>query len=135
MKFIKLNICLALSILTHSSLSIAQVNCNQDFTNGVNLIIEADHFVSESKKLDKKHEAFLIDNEMTQAKDALYYSIRNAQEAIKSYVQAKKLLEGVVEYKCWRKVKKSNNKISYINLKLTKTQETLEILEMINNYL
>lgn len=135
MKFIKFNLCLTIVVSCFSKFSYAQVNCSNDFNNGVNLIIQADRFESQSISHDDAHEKFLLSHDIHSASNELSLSIENSINAINTYQQAKNLLEGVVEFRCWRKVRKSNKKLSYIEWKLSRNEVTLENLQLMKSYL
>lgn len=135
MKITKFIFCLKFIAFYSMSNAYANVNCSSDFTRGVNYIIAADTSFNNFKLHDMKHEEFIFENQLPLAKNEVLLAIDYAQAAQVDYQKAKELFTAIADFGCWRKVKKSIEKIQYINWKLDKIKQSSEILRMISHHL
>jgi hypothetical protein len=124
------------TIFTLSSFSVfAEVNCAKDYNQGGNLVTKADNASIRSYKHDRTHEKFIFQADMEKAKNQLEQAISLANDSVDAFKEAKGLYEGVVDYGCRWKVKRSYKKLNYINWRLEHLEYKITIMNLMNNYL
>lgn len=118
-----------------SSIALSEVNCSQDFIDAGNLVYKADRLANESNQHDKKHEQLIYQSSLKAAKQELELASEIAFEAINSYTEAKKLYDGILDYRCRYKVKKSMKRVTYIEYRLEHLEYKITIMNLMQRFL
>lgn len=132
-RIIELFLIITLTALSFSCL--AEVNCNRDYQNAGNLVIKGNNTALESKQLDQKHEKLIYQANLTEAKNALIMASELANDAIIAYTEAKVLYDGILDYGCRYKIKKSRKRVNYIEYRLDHLQYKVQIMKLMSKFL
>lgn len=132
-RIMKLFLIITLTALSFSCL--AEVNCNKDYQNAGNLVFKGNSAASKSKQLDQKHEQFIYQAKLNEAKNALTMASSSASDAIDAYSEAKVLYDGILDYGCRYKIKKSRKAVNYIEYRLEHLEYKVQIMNLMREFL
>lgn len=125
-----------LIILTTFSINcFAEVNCSRDFQDAGNLTFKGDNDYNKSYQHDLEHEKLIYDAKLSEAKLELQMATTLATEALSAYSDAKVLYEGIIDYGCRYKIKKSRSKVYYIDYRLDHLEYKINIMNLMQNFL